>query len=47
MSTTTVRAGRRTVDVHRPEKVLFPAEGLTKADLVADYRAIASPGPRR
>ncbi|MFD7441722.1 non-homologous end-joining DNA ligase [Streptomyces sp. NPDC059909] len=41
MSTTTVRAGRRTVEVHRPEKVLFPADGLTKADLVDYYRAIA------
>lgn len=41
MSTVTVRAGRRTVDVHRPEKVLFPAEGLTKADLVDYYRATA------
>ncbi|MGW2560860.1 non-homologous end-joining DNA ligase [Streptomyces sp. NPDC001514] len=41
MSTTSVRAGRRTVEVHRPEKVLFPADGVTKADLVDYYRAIA------
>ncbi|MHC5705516.1 non-homologous end-joining DNA ligase [Streptomyces tirandamycinicus] len=41
MSTTTVRAGRRTVEVHRPEKVLFPADGFTKADLVDYHRAIA------
>ncbi|MEV1050098.1 non-homologous end-joining DNA ligase [Streptomyces sp. NPDC049887] len=41
MSTTTVRAGRRTVEVHRPGKVLFPADGFTKADLVDYHRAIA------
>lgn len=41
MSTTTVRAGRRTVEVHRPEKVLFPADGFTKADLVDYHRAVA------
>lgn len=41
----TVRAGRRTVEVHRPEKVLFPGDGAgkeyTKADLVDYYRAVA------
>ncbi|MFD5004805.1 non-homologous end-joining DNA ligase [Streptomyces mutabilis] len=42
----TVRAGRRTVEVHRPDKVLFPgggggAEEYTKADLVDYYRAVA------
>lgn len=41
----TVRAGRRTVEVHRPEKVLFPADGAapeyTKGDLVAYHREIA------
>lgn len=41
----TVRAGRRTVEVHRPDKVLFPArEGqprLTKGDLVDYYRSVA------
>lgn len=41
MSTTTVRAGRRELEVHRPEKVLFPADGFTKADLVEYHRAIA------
>lgn len=41
MSTTTVRAGRRAVEVHRPEKVLFSADGFTKADLVGYYREIA------
>jgi bifunctional non-homologous end joining protein LigD len=43
--TTTVRAGRRTVELHRPGKVLFPGDGrnkeYTKEDLVAYYRAVA------
>ncbi|MEH0551260.1 non-homologous end-joining DNA ligase [Streptomyces sp. B21-101] len=41
----TVRAGRRTLEVHRPDKVLFPGGGdakeYTKADLVAYYRDVA------
>lgn len=40
-----VRAGRRTVDVHRVDKVLFPGGGgakeYTKGDLVDYYRAVA------
>ncbi|MER7840048.1 non-homologous end-joining DNA ligase [Streptomyces sp. NPDC096040] len=40
-----VRAGRRTVEVHRPGKVLFPggdgAKEYTKADLVDYYRSVA------
>lgn len=48
-SSETVRVGRRTVDVHRPDKVLFPAsasgggsgEAYTKSDLVEYYRAVA------
>lgn len=43
--TRTVRAGRRSLTVHRPDKVLFPADGngkeYTKGDLVAYYRAVA------
>ncbi|MEV5439931.1 non-homologous end-joining DNA ligase [Streptomyces sp. NPDC052682] len=43
--TRTVRAGRRTVQVHRPDKVLFPggadAKEYTKGDLVDYHRAIA------
>lgn len=43
--TRTVRAGRRSLDIHRPDKVLFPADGnaeeFTKGDLVAYYRAVA------
>ncbi|MGP4084390.1 non-homologous end-joining DNA ligase [Streptomyces sp. KR55] len=40
-----VRAGRRTVEVQRPDKVLFPSGGdakeYTKSDLVDYYRAVA------
>jgi bifunctional non-homologous end joining protein LigD len=32
-----VRAGRRTIRVSRPDKVLFPNDGITKADLVDHY----------
>ncbi|MFJ2157263.1 MULTISPECIES: non-homologous end-joining DNA ligase [unclassified Streptomyces] len=43
--TQAVRAGRRSLTVHRPDKVLFPADGngkeYTKGDLVAYYRAVA------
>jgi bifunctional non-homologous end joining protein LigD len=41
-----VRAGRRTVEVHRPDKVLLAGDGAgqdrTKADLVAYYRSVAA-----
>lgn len=36
-----IRAGRRTVEIHRPDKVLFPDDGFTKADVVGYYRDIA------
>lgn len=40
-----VRAGRRTVEIHRPDKVLFPggadAKEYTKGDLVDYHRAVA------
>ncbi|WP_369195027.1 non-homologous end-joining DNA ligase [Streptomyces djakartensis] len=40
-----LRAGRRTVEVHRPDKVLFPGGGdvkeYTKGDLVDYHRAVA------
>ncbi|MEU4493238.1 non-homologous end-joining DNA ligase [Streptomyces sp. NPDC023998] len=36
-----VRAGRHTVEIHRPEKVLFPDDGLTKQDLVDYYCRVA------
>lgn len=37
----TVRAGGRSVRINRPGKVLFPDDGLTKADLAAYYREAA------
>lgn len=37
-----VRIGGRTVALTRPDKVLFPEDGLTKADLVDHYRAVAA-----
>ena len=36
-----VRAGRRTITVSRPDKVLFPDDGITKADLVEHYLRVA------
>src|SRR5439155_13375577 len=36
-----VRAGRRRVRITHPDKVLFPADGITKADLAAYYAAVA------
>lgn len=36
-----VRAGRRTLTVHRPDKVFYPADGLTKGEVVGYYRDIA------
>jgi bifunctional non-homologous end joining protein LigD len=35
------RFGRYTVDVSSPDKVLFPADGITKADLIDYYGRIA------
>jgi bifunctional non-homologous end joining protein LigD len=36
-----LRAGRRRVRISNPDKVLFPADGITKADLANYYAAIA------
>ena len=36
-----MRAGRRDVPLTHPGKVLFPADGITKADLAAYYRDVA------
>ncbi|MFC9221886.1 DNA polymerase domain-containing protein [Streptomyces hygroscopicus] len=36
-----VRAGNRTVRISRPEKVLFPDDGLSKWDLVDYYRSVS------
>ncbi|MER7660119.1 MULTISPECIES: non-homologous end-joining DNA ligase [unclassified Streptomyces] len=41
MSTKSVRAGQHTVEIHRPDKKLFPDDGLTKEDVVGYYRSIA------
>ncbi|MFJ9852464.1 non-homologous end-joining DNA ligase [Streptomyces sp. NPDC101150] len=40
--TDTVRAGRHTVQLHRPDKVLFPDDGFTKADVVDYYGRVAA-----
>ncbi|MEV5608721.1 non-homologous end-joining DNA ligase [Streptomyces sp. NPDC052225] len=42
----TIRAGKRSVELHRPDKVLLPGrddgdEGVTKSDLADYYRAVA------
>jgi bifunctional non-homologous end joining protein LigD len=36
-----VKAGRRTIEITHPDKVLFPDDGFTKADLVSYYEAVA------
>jgi bifunctional non-homologous end joining protein LigD len=38
---TFMRAGRRTVRISNPDKVLFPADGITKADLAGYYATVA------
>jgi bifunctional non-homologous end joining protein LigD len=37
---TTLKLGRRTVEVSNPDKPFFPDDGLTKGDLVAYYRRV-------
>jgi bifunctional non-homologous end joining protein LigD len=39
---TTLRAGRRRVRISNPDKVLFPADGITKLDLARYYEAVAA-----
>jgi bifunctional non-homologous end joining protein LigD len=38
---TFLRAGRRRVRISNPDKVLFPADGITKADLAGYYATVA------
>ncbi|MEV6548665.1 non-homologous end-joining DNA ligase [Streptomyces sp. NPDC051597] len=40
-TTQSIRVGGHTVEISRPEKVLFPEDGITKADLVDYYRAVS------
>jgi bifunctional non-homologous end joining protein LigD len=37
----TVEAAGRAIEVSRPDKVLFPGDGITKADVVAHYLRVA------
>lgn len=37
----TVRAGRRSIAISRPDKVLFPDDGITKLDLAEYHRDVA------
>lgn len=45
-----LKIGRYTIEVSRPEKVLFPSDGITKAELVDYYHRgwpdYASPHPK-
>jgi bifunctional non-homologous end joining protein LigD len=41
MSTTQVKLGRRTLNLSNMEKVLYPAAGFTKADVISYYMRIA------
>ena len=38
---TSYRVGRRTVEITHPERVLFPADGITKGDLADYHHAVA------
>ncbi|RAJ45517.1 bifunctional non-homologous end joining protein LigD [Kitasatospora sp. SolWspMP-SS2h] len=41
MTTAEIRASGRIIQLRRADKELFPADGLTKADLAAHYRRVA------
>ncbi|MFL5531997.1 MAG: hypothetical protein ACJ8BC_08495, partial [Gemmatimonadales bacterium] len=36
-----IRVDRREIEISRPEKVLFPDDGITKGDLIEYYARIA------
>ncbi|HEY4648282.1 MAG TPA: hypothetical protein VIG95_04210, partial [Gemmatimonadales bacterium] len=36
-----IRVDRREIEISRPEKVLFPEDGITKGDLIEYYARIA------
>jgi bifunctional non-homologous end joining protein LigD len=36
-----IRVDRREVEISRPEKVLFPEDGITKGELIEYYARIA------
>jgi bifunctional non-homologous end joining protein LigD len=42
VTTATIRAGGRTLEISRADKVLFPDAGLTKRDLAEYYRRVAT-----
>jgi DNA primase len=42
VTTDRVRVGRRTVELRRTDKVLFPGDGLTKGDLIGYYKTIGA-----
>ena len=41
MAETAIRAGRRTIRISNSDKVLFPADGITKEDLARYYAGVA------
>jgi bifunctional non-homologous end joining protein LigD len=41
MTSTKVKAGRKTIEVSNAGKVLFPGDGITKGDLAGYYRGVA------
>jgi bifunctional non-homologous end joining protein LigD len=41
MSAAEIRAGRRRIEISHPDKVLFPASGVTKLDLACHYTRVA------
>jgi bifunctional non-homologous end joining protein LigD len=42
MTTESIKVGRRVVEISKADKVLFPADGITKLDLADYYQRVAS-----